>query len=130
MVAAVESLAGRSEVPVTVSLVADPSLGLTSIERSAYFVIAELLTNVDKHAQATAASVDIVVEQGSAVSSMLVITVTDDGAGGAVVQPDHGLAGLRERVLGLRGTLEIVSPQGGPTVVIVRIPFDEAGISA
>jgi len=130
LVAAVESLAGRSAVPVTVSLDADPSLGLTTIERSAYFVIAELLSNVDKHAHARTAAVKIAVEQGLAMSSMLVITVTDDGAGGAVVQPDHGLAGLHERVLGLRGTLEIASPQGGPTVVTVQIPFDEAGTSA
>ena len=130
LVAAVESLAGRSAVPVRVSHVAEPSLGLTSIERSAYFVIAELLTNVDKHAHATGASVEIGVDQGPSTSSMLVITVTDDGDGGAVVAPDHGLAGLRERVLGLRGTLDIVSPEGGPTVVTVRIPFDDAGTSA
>jgi signal transduction histidine kinase len=127
LVAAVESLAARSAVPVTVSLVVEPSTGLTAIERSAYFVVAELLTNVDKHAHATAATVGIVVERVGPDSSVLAITVTDDGDGGAVVAPDHGLAGLRERVLGLRGTLEIVSPRGGPTVVTVRIPFDGAG---
>jgi signal transduction histidine kinase len=127
LVAAVESLAGRSAVPVTVSLVVEPSTGLTAIERSAYFVVAELLTNVDKHANATAATVGIVVERVSPGSSVLAITVTDDGDGGAVIAPNHGLAGLRERVLGLRGSLDIASPKGGPTVVTVRIPIDGAG---
>jgi signal transduction histidine kinase len=127
LVAAVESLAGRSAVPVTVSLVVEPSTGLTVVERSAYFVVAELLTNVDKHANATAASVGITVERVSPGSSVLVITVTDLGDGGAAITPGHGLAGLHERVLGLRGTLDIASPKGGPTLVTVRIPFNGAG---
>jgi signal transduction histidine kinase len=52
-----------------------------------------------------------------------VLTVSDDGRGGARISDGHGLAGLRERVDGLRGTLTVDSPVGGPTTVVVVLPL-------
>jgi signal transduction histidine kinase len=123
LLAAVESLASRSVVPVTVTFTNEGMPGLAAIERSAYFVIAELLANIDKHAAASTVTVNLEAERESDRDASLVITVTDDGVGGAAAAPEHGLAGLQERVLGLRGTLHIVSPMGGPTRVTARIPF-------
>jgi signal transduction histidine kinase len=125
LVAAVESLASRSSVPVAVSVTLDESFGLSAIERSAYFVVAELLANIDKHAGASVASVTLASEGVLRGAPMLEITVSDNGTGGATATPEHGLAGLRERVLGLRGSLNIDSPAGGPTIVTARIPVDD-----
>jgi len=52
-----------------------------------------------------------------------VLTVRDDGRGGALLVPGHGLAGLSERVQGLGGSLSVDSPLGGPTVLVARIPW-------
>jgi DNA-binding NarL/FixJ family response regulator len=125
LVPAVESLASRSSVPVAVSVTLDESFGLSAVERSAYFVMAELLANIDKHAGASVVSVTLASEGGLHGAPMLEITVSDNGTGGATTTPEHGLAGLRERVLGLRGSLNIDSPAGGPTIVTARIPVDD-----
>jgi signal transduction histidine kinase len=125
LVPAVESLASRSSVPVAVSVTLNESFGPRAIKRSAYFVVAELLANVDKHAGASVASVTLASEGVLYGAPMLEITVLGNGTGGATVTPEHGLAGLRERVLGLRGSLSIDSPAGGPTVVTARIPFGD-----
>ncbi|MDP9028701.1 MAG: hypothetical protein M3N46_14320, partial [Actinomycetota bacterium] len=58
------------------------------------------------------------------------LTVADDGVGGAVRRPDHGIAGLEERVHGLGGILTLTSPRGGPTVVMVQLPLASASDSA
>jgi signal transduction histidine kinase len=125
LVPAVESLASRSSVPVAVSVTLNESFGLSAIERSAYFVVAELLANIDKHSGASVASVTLASESGLHGTPMLEITVSDNGTGGATATVEQGLAGLRERVLGLRGSLNIDSPAGGPTIVTARIPVDE-----
>jgi signal transduction histidine kinase len=124
-VPAVESLASRSSVPVAVSVTLDESLGLSAIERSAYFVVAELLANIDKQAGAWVASVALASEVGLHGAPMLEITVSDNGTGGATASPEHALAGLGERVLGLSGSLNIDSPAGGPTIVTTRIPVGD-----
>jgi signal transduction histidine kinase len=56
----------------------------------------------------------------------LQVVVADDGRGGAISVDGHGIAGLAERVHGLGGTLELSSPDGGPTVVTAHLPFLEA----
>jgi signal transduction histidine kinase len=86
------------------------------IERNAYFIAAEALTNVAKHAEATTASVTVSLDGG------VRLVITDDGRGGAVTVDGHGLAGLAERVHGLGGTLEVSSPDGGPTTVTAVLP--------
>jgi signal transduction histidine kinase len=117
--AALSGLAGRSPVPVTVEVdvSARPS---RTVEAIAYFVVAEALTNVAKHAQASYASV--VVRR---VDGMLRVVVTDDGVGGAeLTSGGTGLAGLADRVSGVDGRLALHSPAGGPTVLTVELPCE------
>ena len=110
--AAVEALAERSPIPVRTEVA---SGGLPpSLEKAAYFVVAEGLTNVAKHAQASEASVSIHSEDGS-----FQIVVADDGAGGASVASGSGLQGLEDRVVAAGGTLSIHSGAGGTTLTAV-----------
>jgi signal transduction histidine kinase len=114
--AALSALVARSSIPVSV----DVSLGHrppTAIEATAYFVVAEALANMAKHSGATRGSVR--VEQ---VGPLLLIDVRDDGRGGAVEVPGGGLAGLRDRVRAVDGTLRVTSPNGGPTELHVELP--------
>ncbi len=124
LVAAIRSAAARSTVPVSVTFeLESDDLSLAEIERSVYFVVSELLANVDKHAAATGADVALRFERSSGAASLL-IEVRDDGQGGATIVDGHGLAGLRDRLEGLRGTLRLYSPAGGPTSAIATIPLD------
>jgi len=92
----------------------------TDVEASAYFTVAEALTNVVKHAHAERAGVRTSVTDGA-----LRVEVTDDGIGGA--DPGgHGLVGMADRVTALGGRLEIDSPPGGGTRVTAtfRLPIE------
>jgi signal transduction histidine kinase len=123
---ALTTLAGRSAVPVSVSValtVRPPDATASAV----YFTVAELLTNIAKHARATRAAVDLREDHGR-----LRLVVTDDGHGGA--RPSSagtdahsssgtGLRGLSRRVSALDGSLTIDSPDGGPTVVTVTLPL-------
>jgi signal transduction histidine kinase len=86
-------------------------------ENTAYFVVSEALANVAKHSGATA--VQVVVTQ---VADRLRVVVEDDGAGGAVQAPGHGLAGLADRVRAVDGALTVDSPRGGPTRLTAELP--------
>jgi len=86
-----------------------------------YFVVAELLTNAAKHSGAREVAVSARVQRDE--PSRLRVSVTDDGRGGAVVGDGHGLAGLQERLHGLRGALTLESPPGGPTRVDIVVPL-------
>jgi signal transduction histidine kinase len=114
--AAVSGLAERCPVPVdlSVSVAGRPQ---TAAERAAYYVVAESLTNIAKHARAQTAVVEI---RGD--GTCLEIEVRDDGAGGAVRSPGSGLEGLAQRVEALDGTLTITSPAGGPTTIRAELP--------
>ena len=119
LVAALQSAADRSPVPVKVI---DELGGLAlpqEIERNAYFVVSEALANVAKHAGATESTVSVWVDDERA----LTVAVYDNGRGGAVATPGHGLAGLEERLLGLGGTLTVDSPDGGPTTILAHLPL-------
>lgn len=121
LVAALESLAARSTVPVTFATELPTTVALPQeIERNAYFVASELLTNVAKHASATAIGLHLGL---SADASELELVVTDDGVGGASTTGDHGLAGLEERLRGLGGRLVADSPIGGPSVMTALLPI-------
>jgi signal transduction histidine kinase len=87
------------------------------LEATAYFVVAEALTNVAKYADATTAAVRIARDNGS-----LLIEVTDDGVGGARVGAGSGLTGLQDRVSALGGSLRVDSPEAGGTRVHAEIP--------
>jgi signal transduction histidine kinase len=115
--AGVEELASRTSLPVTVDVATErfPS----AIEATAYFVVSEALTNVVKHARAQAAEVGAHVENG-----VLRVEVFDDGGGGADPARGSGLTGLRDRVEALGGTLEITSPTGRGTSLLVEIPIE------
>lgn len=115
--AAVESLADRSTVPVTVTWSGTTKLAL-GVETAAYFAVAEALANVAKHAEARSASVAVAVRKGA-----LAVTVEDDGKGGAHQAKGHGLAGLAERIEGAGGTLAVSDGQGGGTTVEVTLPL-------
>ena len=114
--AGVDTVVARLDLPVGVDV---PARRFPAeIEASAYFIVAEALTNVVKHAHATRAEVSAALKDG-----MLHIEVRDDGIGGA--DPDgHGLVGLRDRVTALGGRLEIASPAtGGGTVLAATLPL-------
>jgi signal transduction histidine kinase len=115
LVAAVESLAARYGLGTAVEADAQRSLA-PAVESTAYFVIAEALTNTAKHAEAQRSWIRMAVERRA-----LAVTVADDGRGGA--NPEgSGLAGLRARVEALDGSMSLHSPQGGGTIVEVSIP--------
>jgi signal transduction histidine kinase len=86
-------------------------------EGIAYFVIAEAINNVTKHSGATSGSIVISDSDGS-----LRVIVEDNGRGGAHLEPDGGLAGLRDRVTAVDGVFSVISPAGGPTRVETVIP--------
>ncbi|HYZ28817.1 MAG TPA: GAF domain-containing protein [Thermoleophilaceae bacterium] len=113
--AAVDSLSARLDLPVAVDIPAERFPEET--EANAYFIVAEALTNVVKHAQAAHAAVLI-----HAPDAMLHVEVSDDGIGGA--DPDgHGLIGLRDRASALGGSLELESPASGGTLVSATLPL-------
>jgi signal transduction histidine kinase len=114
---ALSALAARSPVPVDVS-VQMAERPPASVEAAAYFVVSEALANIAKHARATKASVTV----RRAGDSWLTIQVQDDGVGGADPTGGTGLAGLRERVSTLDGEFHLLSPEGGPTVLLVELP--------
>jgi len=114
--AALSSLAARCIVPVEICVeVAERPPA--SVEAAAYFVVSEALTNVTKHAKASKA--DVTLRRGG---DRLTIEVRDDGIGGATIAEGSGLAGLRDRVRALDGEMHLLSPEGGPTVLMVEIP--------
>jgi signal transduction histidine kinase len=113
--AALQSLAARSPVPVELAT-PPPGRLPASVETTAYFVVAEALTNAAKHARCERAEVAVRLEDGSAV-----ITVTDDGVGGADAAFGSGLRGLADRVSALGGELDLQSPPGGGTSLTARI---------
>lgn len=115
--AALATLAARSPIPVDVRALL-PERPTEAIETIAYFSVAELLTNVTKHSHAERASVEL-----SETDGRLVVTVTDDGVGGADTGRGTGLRGLTERVGTVDGRLDVRSPAGGPTVVTIDLPL-------
>jgi signal transduction histidine kinase len=114
---ALATLTARSAVP-TVLHTALTSRPADAIETIAYYTVAELLANVAKHSNATRADVHV-SERGR----RLILTVTDDGRGGADPAGGTGLHGLADRLDAVDGSLTISSPPGGPTVIIVELPF-------
>ncbi|HET9720918.1 MAG TPA: histidine kinase, partial [Solirubrobacteraceae bacterium] len=114
--AALATLTARSDPPV--ELVVDlPERPSAAIETIAYFCAAELLANVAKHSGARHATMEAVHMAG-----LLRVRVSDDGTGGARLEARGGLAGLAGRIRTVDGRLQISSPPGGPTVIVVELP--------
>ena len=114
---AIEALAARSPIPVSVSVeVGDRPW--PAVETAAYFVVAESLANAIKHSGATRIDVRV-----SRTGKLLVSEVADDGIGGAD-PAGNGLTGLDQRVRALDGRLRVASPVGGPTTVRAELPCE------
>ncbi|MEU2420219.1 sensor domain-containing protein [Streptomyces sp. NPDC007851] len=113
---ALSGLAAESPVPCRIDVDA-PERCAASVEATAYFVVAEALTNVARHSGARRAAVTVRVRGGR-----LALTVTDDGRGGADDGGGSGLTGIRRRVAAHDGTLRLTSPVGGPTCLEVELP--------
>jgi signal transduction histidine kinase len=109
--AAVSALTARAPLPVETN-VDVPTRPPAPVESAAYFIVAEALANVTKHAHATRARVQI-----RAADGRLVVEVSDDGVGGAQPAAGSGLSGLTDRAAALDGRLTVSSPPGGPTIV-------------
>lgn len=119
--AALSSVVQRSPVP-TAANVELPRRLPDEVEACAYFVVAEALTNIAKHANATQAVVTVRLDESS---NQLFVSVFDDGRGGASITDDEdatGLRGLDERVRAARGTFSVSSPATGPTIVNAVLP--------
>ncbi|MCA1218507.1 sensor histidine kinase [Streptomyces sp. 8L] len=115
--AAVTALTERFHVPVTVTSGLDRRPDV-NVESTAYYIVAECLANTVKHSSATHIHVSLEEHE-----SYLVVSVTDDGAGGASVTAGTGLRGLEDRAVALGGRLDVSSPPGGPTTVTATLPW-------
>jgi signal transduction histidine kinase len=124
LVAALESAAVRATVPTRVVDELPEGTELPQeIERNAYFVASEALANAAKHSGATDVEVRVSTHRvPDGDETWLDVVVTDNGSGGATTVAGHGIAGLVERLRGLGGTLEVQSPEGGPTILSAHLP--------
>jgi signal transduction histidine kinase len=115
----IESLLHDTPLPVDVEVALErlPQ----AVETTAYFVIAEALTNVIKHASASRARV-----RALATGDRLEVEVSDDGRGGADPANGSGLTGLIDRVDAAGGSMSVSSPAGGGTRLTVTLPIDES----
>jgi signal transduction histidine kinase len=113
---AVHALVG--DCPVPLRLRAEPLDRLpAAVEGAAYFVIAEALANVARHSNATGGTVEL-----GLTGDRLLLSVTDDGVGGAAEGRGTGLAGIRRRITALDGRVTVTSPPGGPTTLHAELP--------
>ncbi|HEY3879461.1 MAG TPA: PAS domain S-box protein [Trebonia sp.] len=117
---AVRGLADRVPLPVELDV---PDVRLPAdVEVSVYFFCSEALTNIAKHAHASCAWIRLEVSTGQCV-----VEVRDDGIGGARARSEaSGLIGLGDRIGALRGTLDIVSPESGGTVLRATVPLPDS----
>lgn len=117
LAAALAAVAARSAVPVDLAVDLPTERLAPVTENTAYFVVSEALANVAKHSDATACRVDV-----RCTGDRLRVVVEDDGVGGAVLAPGHGLAGLADRLQAVDGTFAVDSPRGGPTRMTAELP--------
>lgn len=113
---AIQALALDMSLPVSVTIVL-PGRPPAPVESAVYFATSELLANIGKHASASRASIDV-----SHDGRALRVVVEDDGVGGASLDAGSGLAGVARRLAAFDGTMDVVSPAGGPTVVTLEVP--------
>jgi signal transduction histidine kinase len=113
---ALDGLVARATIPVELVVELD-SRPPEAVEVAAYYLVAESLTNISKHAEASSARVEVAREDAS-----LVVAVADDGVGGASPDGGSGLSGLADRLEALGGRLEVSSPPGAGTRIRADIP--------
>ncbi|MET1037366.1 MAG: histidine kinase, partial [Aeromicrobium sp.] len=113
---AIQALALDMSLPVSVTIVL-PGRPPAPVESAVYFATSELLANIGKHAAARRATIDVGHD-----GRVLQVVVSDDGSGGASLDAGSGLAGVARRLSAFDGTMDVVSPVGGPTVVTLEVP--------
>jgi signal transduction histidine kinase len=113
---ALADLARRAPVPVELS--APQERVSPAVEAAAYFVCSEALANIGKYAEASRATVQV-----SRSDHQLVVSVRDDGIGGASLDKGSGLRGLADRVEALGGRLTVESPPGKGTLLVAELPL-------
>ena len=116
---ALKTLARRSPIPVELDVRGETRLP-KRIEVAAYYVVSEALTNAAKHAEASVVHVDVEPKDGS-----VRLLIRDDGVGGADPGRGSGLIGLGDRVEAVGGRIEITSPPGNGTALVVTLPVEE-----
>ena len=116
---ALKALARRSAVPLELEVRAETRLP-EPVEVAAYYVVSEALTNTAKHAHASAVHVAVEARDG-----VLRLSIRDDGRGGADPTRGSGLIGLTDRVDALGGTIEVASPVGEGTTLLITLPLEE-----
>jgi signal transduction histidine kinase len=115
---ALKTLARRSAIPVELTLDIDQRLPERA-EVTAYYIVCEALTNAAKHSRAS-----VVHVHAEARDAILRLSIRDDGVGGASAGKGSGLIGLQDRIETLGGHMEIVSPAGSGTALLVMVPID------
>jgi len=115
---ALRALAHRSTIPVNLDITADVRLA-EPIEVAAYFVASEALANASKHSQASHADLSLAQRDGR-----LMLSVGDDGVGGADPTRGSGLVGLADRVAALGGAISVDSRQGAGTRITAELPVE------
>ena len=115
---ALEALARRSPVPVELDLNLGPRLS-EHVEEAGYYIASEALANVAKHAQAS-----VIDMRADGCDGALILSISDDGRGGADPSRGSGLIGLQDRVEALGGTISVLSPPGRGTALHVQLPAD------
>jgi signal transduction histidine kinase len=115
---ALRALARRSALPVELDLRAAGRLP-EHVEVAAYYAVSEALTNAAKHAQASVVHVELDTHDAS-----LRLAIRDDGVGGADPAHGSGLVGLSDRIEAVGGTLEVTSPAGHGTTLLIEIPVE------
>ena len=119
LVLALKALARRSAVPVELEVRVETRLP-EPVERAAYYIVSEALTNTAKHAHASMVHVAVEARDG-----VLGLSIRDDGCGGADPTRGSGLIGLTDRVDALAGTIQVASPSGEGTTLLIALPIEE-----
>src|SRR3984957_5354929 len=119
LVVALKALARRSAVPVELDTRVETRLA-EPVERTAYYIVSEALTNSAKHAHASVVHVAVEARDG-----VLRLSIRDDGCGGADPARGSGLVGLTDRVDALAGTIHVASPIGVGTTLLITLPLEE-----
>ena len=121
---ALEALARRSAVPVDLDLALGQRLG-EHVEAAGYYIASEAITNVAKHARAS-----VITMRVDGCDGALILSISDDGVGGADPSRGSGIIGLNDRVEALGGTISMLSPPGHGTALHVQLPANPMVVPA
>jgi signal transduction histidine kinase len=116
---ALNALCRRSAIRVELDVHAERRLP-GPVEVAAYYVVAEALTNAAKHARASVVDVELHTHD-----AIVQLAIRDDGIGGADLSHGSGLLGLRDRIEALGGTLQLTSPSGNGTRLLIEVPLED-----